>query len=198
MIFIKEETSDTLVISKSKFITYLKRCKDENEYKDFLNTIRKKHYDANHCCSAFISHNIQKTNDDKEPSRTAGVPILNAIINEKVNECAVIVVRYFGGIKLGASNLARTYNLAASQAIKKAKKIKEELIDTYSFQIKYEDYNKISNFFNKNNIEFDSVYDLNIEINFYSKNDIQTMIKDILKKDIEIKKIGQKIIKFDI
>ena len=103
----KEESTYTQTIEKSKFIAYLKPCFSEDEYKEYLKTIKKKHYDASHVCSAFLSDSIERSNDDGEPSGTAGVPMMNALKKNGINNAVALVVRYFGGIKLGAGGLIR-------------------------------------------------------------------------------------------
>ena len=76
---IKEEISNTIVIEKSKFICYLKPVFSEDEYKEYLKEIKKKHYDATHVCTGLVLKNIKRSNDDGEPSGTAGMPILNVL-----------------------------------------------------------------------------------------------------------------------
>ncbi|MGE5677260.1 MAG: IMPACT family protein, partial [Pseudomonadota bacterium] len=95
----------------------------EEEALQFLNGIRKKHYDATHNCYAFIlgdSMNIQRSSDDGEPSGTAGVPILEVLKKEHITNSIVIVTRYFGGVLLGAGGLIRAYTEGASSGIKAA------------------------------------------------------------------------------
>ena len=77
--YLKEKVKNTIVIEKSEFICYLKRCNDVEEFKEFLNSVKKYHYDATHHCSAYISKDVKRSNDDGEPSGTAGMPILNAL-----------------------------------------------------------------------------------------------------------------------
>lgn len=93
------------VIEKSRFIAYSEHVESEEEAKNFLSEIRSKHTLATHCCYAFIADktgNLMRFSDDGEPQGTAGMPILDVLKNKKLTETAVAVVRYFGGIKLGA------------------------------------------------------------------------------------------------
>ena len=77
--YIKEECTNTIVIEKSRFITYLEYCENEEQYKEYLKTIKKKHYDATHVCSAFLGKDTRRSSDDGEPSGTAGVPMLSCL-----------------------------------------------------------------------------------------------------------------------
>ena len=122
--YLETETNNTITIEKSRFICYMKHIESEEEYREYLSQIRKKHYDATHVCSAMICHNIQRSSDDGEPSGTAGAPILNVLQKKGLDETCALVVRYFGGIKLGAGGLIRAYSSAVSECLKKARRAK--------------------------------------------------------------------------
>ena len=104
-------------VQRSRFIAYVEAVHDEDEARAFLAKIRKEHYDARHCCSAWVlgaDGAKQKSSDDGEPGGTAGMPILDVIKRRELTDAMVVVVRYFGGIKLGAGGLVRAYSHAAS------------------------------------------------------------------------------------
>lgn len=104
-------------IQKSRFIAYTSHVETEAEARDFVTAIKKKHFDARHNCSAWVlgaDSSQQKSNDDGEPGGTAGNPILEAIKQHGLTNVAVVVTRYFGGIKLGAGGLIRAYSHTAS------------------------------------------------------------------------------------
>lgn len=104
-------------IQKSRFIAYTSHVETEAEARDFVTTIKKKHFDARHNCSAWVlgaDSSQQKSNDDGEPGGTAGNPILEAIKHHGLTNVVVVVTRYFGGIKLGAGGLIRAYSHTAS------------------------------------------------------------------------------------
>ncbi len=106
------------VIEKSRFITYAAHVESEEEAKAFLAKVRKSHSLATHVCYAFIADktgNLQRFSDDGEPQGTAGVPILEVLKAKKLIETAVAVVRYFGGVKLGAGGLVRAYSSSAAE-----------------------------------------------------------------------------------
>ncbi len=106
------------VIEKSRFLTYSAHVESEEEARAFLAEVRSKHSLATHCCYAFVADktgNLQRFSDDGEPQGTAGVPILEVLKAKKLFETAVAVVRYFGGIKLGAGGLVRAYSSSAAE-----------------------------------------------------------------------------------
>lgn len=120
IITIKQAHSIENVISKSRFIAYIKPVSTENEAKAFIDEIKTKHKDATHNCSAYTvgpEMNIQKANDDGEPSGTAGIPMLEILKKQEIHNVCVVVTRYFGGIKLGAGGLIRAYSGAVRDAI---------------------------------------------------------------------------------
>ena len=132
--------SNELIIQKSRFIGYIKRVESEKEAHDFINDIKKKHYDATHNCSAYLigeQDEIQKANDDGEPSGTAGVPMLEVLKKQQLKNTAVVVTRYFGGVKLGAGGLIRAYGTTTSEAIKSTGIVKRELMQGFSITVEY-------------------------------------------------------------
>lgn len=142
MFTIKENVQDELIINKSKFLTYVYKINSVECVINNLNNLKKIHKDANHYCYAYSLKNIKKASDDGEPLHTAGLPILNVIENKKLDNVLVVVVRYFGGIKLGAGGLVRAYTNATKNALIKAEitPIKEIKKVRITF-----DYNNVSN-----------------------------------------------------
>jgi uncharacterized YigZ family protein len=106
------------IIERSRFLTFSAHVESEEEARAFIAEIRSKHSLATHVCYAFIADklgNLQRFSDDGEPQGTAGIPILEVLKAKKLFETAVAVVRYFGGIKLGAGGLVRAYSSSASE-----------------------------------------------------------------------------------
>ena len=97
-------------IKNSKFIGYLYEVTSLDETKIIIDNLKKEHPKAKHIPYAYKINDYLKRSDDKEPSGTAGNPILNIIIKKNLNNQLIAIVRYFGGTKLGASNLLRTYS----------------------------------------------------------------------------------------
>ncbi len=111
---------------KSRFISFLSFVSSEEEASAFLSSIKKKHYDARHNCSAYIlagmdgAPDILHSSDDGEPSGTAGKPIMNVLIGAGLKNVIMVVTRYFGGTLLGTGGLVRAYTDASKEAIKDA------------------------------------------------------------------------------
>jgi uncharacterized YigZ family protein len=135
---IKNNIVNELVIKNSKFIALLIKINNDN-IKEILEEIKIKYPKATHYCYAYIYNNIKRFSDDKEPTGTAGMPILNVIEKENLNNILVVVVRYFGGIKLGAGGLVRAYTKSVTEALKNIEYI--DLIEGYKIQIEF-DYNE--------------------------------------------------------
>lgn len=124
---IDKEYSSTCIINKSKFISFAYPVSDEQACKDFLQDIRKKYIDATHVCYGYTlsSPRLDKCSDDGEPSGTAGKPILELLKKKKLENVLVIVVRYFGGKKLGAGGLIRAYTNSAKLVVDNAEVVKQ-------------------------------------------------------------------------
>ena len=128
------------IIDKSRFLTYSAHVESEEEARAFIAEIRKMHSLATHVCFAFISDktgNLQRFSDDGEPQGTAGVPILEVLKAKKLFETAVAVVRYFGGIKLGAGGLVRAYSSSAAENLDGADIRVLEMCKEYLIEVDY-------------------------------------------------------------
>ena len=123
---------------RSKFLAFAHHVTNENEAKELIQAYKKKYYDARHCCYAYMlgaDRSVFRANDDGEPSSTAGKPILGQINAHELTDILIVVVRYFGGTKLGTSGLIVAYRTAAAAAIENAQietRYVEDIID-YSF-----------------------------------------------------------------
>ena len=115
---IEKNLEGTYIINKSKFITKLYKIEAEEEALNILTNLRKEYKDSTHICYAYIIGNIKRFNDDGEPGGTAGMPILNVLENNELDYILAVVIRYFGGIKLGAGGLVRAYSNSVSETIK--------------------------------------------------------------------------------
>ena len=130
---IKETTTNTIIIKKSEFITTLIPCNDEKEIKDLIELYSKD--DATHNCVAYRVGPLEKADDDGEPSGTAGLPMLNVLQRQKIDNVIAIVTRYFGGIKLGAGGLTRAYTNSVADALKEAEIVDKELVKLYRISV---------------------------------------------------------------
>lgn len=169
--YIKEECTNTIVIEKSRFITYLEYCENEEQYKEYLKTIKKKHYDATHVCSAFLGKDTRRSSDDGEPSGTAGVPMLSCLDKHGMENTATFVVRYFGGIKLGAGGLIRAYSSSVSEAIKQADLVEDRMFNQYTITLNYETANRIDHLLNKECEEVETEYSENVKYTFLTNDE---------------------------
>jgi uncharacterized YigZ family protein len=130
-----------LDIKKSRFIGLVKSVTTEQEAFDFLRSVRTEYPDATHHCFAFIigsgAKKISRSNDAGEPLNSAGKPILSAIESSDLNNVICVVVRYFGGIKLGVGGLIRAYGQTARESIQKAERIINVLSSDLHIQMSY-------------------------------------------------------------
>ena len=120
---IKKPSTVSLRVKGSKFIGYSFNITSKDDVKERIADLKKKEHKARHFCFAYILSNnksIQIVNDDGEPSSTAGKPILRQILSKDLTNVLIVVVRYFGGIKLGVSGLINAYKSAANEVINKS------------------------------------------------------------------------------
>lgn len=171
MYTISNNSKYELIIKNSKFITLMYKIDNELMIKDILNKVRLEYPDANHYCYAYILNNIKKCSDDGEPSGTAGIPILKVLESNNLTNILVVVIRYFGGIKLGSNGLIRAYSKGVANAIKD--NTLKELIDGYNILVSfpYQDIKKIDYLLKDikiNNKYFDNIitYDIDIDNSF--------------------------------
>ena len=140
-----KETNDSIEtlyeIQKSKFITHICHVETEEAARDFIQSMKKRYFDARHNCSAWVLGELadkQKSNDDGEPGGTAGNPILEAIRKNGLTNIVVVVTRYFGGIKLGAGGLIRAYGHAAVLGLNEASILEMTPFQEVAITISYE------------------------------------------------------------
>lgn len=157
---IKETSFNEIEVKKSRFLAYIFPISSIDEFKKKLEEVKKEHYKAKHACYAYVIGNNKRGCDDAEPKGTAGLPLLNLLINNNLENVGIIVVRYFGGTLLGASNLARTYLKAGEEVLLVSKKI--ELIEmiNYKIEVNYDLYDIVLNYLNSNHFNI-----LNTEFN---------------------------------
>ena len=139
-------------IEKSQFITTARHISSEEEAQNFIAEMRKKYADATHNCYAYVADrlgNCLRFSDDGEPSGTAGMPILDVIRNKKLYETAVVVTRYFGGIKLGAGGLVRAYSGCASENLDATQKVLYEMCSQSEYTVAYQSVDLFFRFFSK-------------------------------------------------
>ena len=136
MYHIKAKTVAEIEVKKSRFIGILLPVQPDTDIKTLLAEVRKEYPNATHYCTALITGNIQRSNDDGEPSGTAGLPML---------ECLLVVVRYFGGTLLGTGGLVRAYQQSAQEAIAAAALTIPVEVGRYAVSVPYELISRIEN-----------------------------------------------------
>lgn len=145
---VRQSGDKEIVIKKSRFIGHVKPVETEAEAIQFIEEIKKKHWNATHNCSAYMigeRDEIQKQSDDGEPSGTAGKPILEVIKNQGLKNVAIVVTRYFGGIMLGAGGLIRAYTDGAVAALEAGEVITRVLHQEVFVELDYTWLGKVEN-----------------------------------------------------
>lgn len=131
---------------RSKFLSFAHPVRSVEEVKELVEHYQKAYYDARHCCYAYMLGPDRKTfraNDNGEPSGTAGKPILGQINSNELTDILIVVIRYFGGIKLGTSGLIQAYKAAAAEAIAAAVVIEKTVDETVTFYFEYPFMNQV-------------------------------------------------------
>lgn len=150
---IKKPIGDILLKEKgSKFIGFANSVSNEKDFKDFLEDIKKNHPKATHHCYAFrigIDGENYRANDDGEPNGSAGLPILNQILAKDLTNTCVVVVRYYGGTKLGVSGLVKAYKNCAQETLDLAEIITKDLMILIEINFKFSLQNVIFSLINK-------------------------------------------------
>ncbi|MDR7073164.1 YigZ family protein [Fictibacillus barbaricus] len=145
---VKETGHNEIIIDKSRFIAHIARATTEEEAAAFIQAIKKEHNSATHNCSAYLigeTDNIQKANDDGEPSGTAGVPMLEVIKKRQLKDTVAVVTRYFGGIKLGAGGLIRAYGKSVSEGLNSIGVVNRQLHQIVHILVDYTLIGKMEN-----------------------------------------------------
>ena len=140
MKYLKEKRTTELIVSKSKFIGVFIPINNETLIQDEITKIKKEYPKANHYVYASIigdAGEYHNSSDDKEPSNTAGIPIMNVLKHQDVTNVLLVVIRYFGGIKLGVGGLSRAYSNVASTAVNESIYYLKKKVPTFKITFKY-------------------------------------------------------------
>ncbi len=181
---------------KSVFIGLASRVFSEEEAKEFIASVKIKYKDARHHVYAYTlgeEMNIQRYSDDGEPQGTGGIPILEVIKKNELRNVCVVVIRYFGGILLGAGGLTRAYVKGASEAISGAGIVERVSGWQLDLIIEYDQLGKIQHHFKEKNIEIITVeYTDKVKVTIYLESDltekISSEIKNLTSGDVTISK----------
>lgn len=145
----------------SKFIAIAIPIESEHQIKEEIASIKKQYFDARHHCYAYILGPFKDSyrfNDDGEPSSTAGRPIYGQLLSKDLTNVLVVVVRYFGGVKLGVSGLINAYKEAAKAALENAEIIEKTVMETYIVSVDYESVNKVMQILKADYIQISNQY----------------------------------------
>ncbi|MCJ0601976.1 YigZ family protein [Enterococcus cecorum] len=189
-------------IKKSKFICHLFRIENEEQAKEYIAKIKKEHYKANHNCSAYMlgeNFEIQRSSDDGEPSGTAGVPMLEVLKKNQLQNTLAIVTRYFGGIKLGAGGLIRAYSTSVSEALKEIGIVQGKLQQILDIIIDYPQLGKLQNYLENEQIAIQEIdylekIQVKVAIDINQWKSFQNAIIDLFNNQLSIQILDQKYV----
>ena len=152
-----EKPSDEVLFKEknSKFFGYAFPVQSENEVKEILDQLKKQHYTARHWCYAYqigTKTKIYRANDDGEPNNSAGMPIYGQIQSFDVTNILVVVVRYFGGVKLGVGGLVTAYKTGAQMALETAEILEKTINAHFLIRFDYKNMNKVMRIIKEKNL----------------------------------------------
>ena len=205
-ITIKENSYDEFVEKKSTFITHLVRVTSEEEAREFIQKMKKKHYDATHVCSCYVvgdNNEITRANDDGEPSGTAGAPMLDVLVKNEIKNVCATVIRYFGGTKLGTGGLVRAYGGGVINALKNATLVERKDALEIRLELDYSLNGKIEYEIEKtnfivNNLEYTDKIIYTIYVMEEDYESFQSCISNLTNGQFKILSTHEKQLEFDI
>ena len=180
---IKNNTINEIIIKNSRFICLLIKI-NSVDINNILDKIKTDYPKATHYCYAYLYNDIQRFNDDGEPGGTAGMPILNVLLKEELSNVLCVVIRYFGGIKLGAGGLVRAYTKSVTECLKVTDLM--DLEEGYKVRLKF-NYNdeKQVKYLLKDSTVLNEKYDLDVEYLVLVNNDVLDNLKNYKYEIIE-------------
>ncbi len=197
-----EPIETEIIEKKSRFICSMKQVKKEEDAIEFIEKIRKTHYNAKHNCFAYIvnednnqSVEIKRYSDDKEPPMTAGKPMLDILIAEELHNVVAVVTRYFGGTLLGTGGLVRAYQSAVKEAINNAKILERKEAIMLNTRLEYSEVKKMQFLISKHKaILHETSYEdkviMNVLIDCELKEAFVNELIEYKKGDEDIKESG--------
>lgn len=195
-----EESVTELIIQKSRFITYLMPVKSEASAAAQLERIRKTHWDATHHVPAWILENgAQKFSDDGEPGGTAGLPVLESLKHCDMQGCMLVVVRYFGGVKLGTGGLVRAYGQAARDALTAAERYTVREFNHLKVLMEYTQIGRVQAFLSQAEVlGIETVFTDAVALTFFvgveETDKIREALVDLTHGTADIKVIGTEML----
>lgn len=180
---IKEEYRTEYIVEKSRFISTIKRCNTEEEAQEFIHRVSKEFWDATHNCTAYAigpKQEQQRSSDNGEPAGTAGKPMLEVLKKTALTNVAVVVTRYFGGIKLGAGGLIRAYSHSAALAVNEAPKLLIAPRQQLEVTLDYSLYGALERYLGEHNFTFTSSFTDKVTLIIFVSPEEQASLEDSL------------------
>ncbi|WP_459587300.1 YigZ family protein [Corynebacterium camporealensis] len=187
-------------IKRSRFITLLGRVTDEQEARAFIDAARDRFPDARHHCSAYIYHvddanPVERSSDDGEPSGTAGKPMLDVLKGSGMLDACAVVVRYFGGVKLGAGGLVHAYGGAVSEALPLVKQVTRAPKELYAVDFDHADAGRLEAELRNRGVhitdtEYAAKVTYTIAVDPGGKEDLDELIAALTQGSVEPRSVG--------
>lgn len=193
--YLGNKTQQEFIINKSRFITHLIPVESINDIISQLDQLKHLHPKANHFCYGYLLSNqsVQKYSDDGEPHNTAGFPIIDVLLKNNLDNILAIVIRYFGGIKLGAGGLTRAYRGCVADTLKTCQLIEKIEVPLYQIILSYPVSNKIHQLLITQATMVNQTYDQEVTYQFYTLS--STLLSQISELAQGIKPTVIKMIK---
>lgn len=198
---IEKEAYAEITEKKSRFIGYIRQVSTEEDAITFINEIKAKNHSARHNVFAYkLLNGIKRYSDDGEPQGTAGIPILEIIENERIENICVVITRYFGGILLGTGGLLRAYSLTAKKSIDAAQVIEMKNCAILEIRCNYTQYGKLPSVISL----YDGIIDdtsflddisVKIHLPIEKVSDFAKEIQEIYAGTLQFNKIGEDFFK---
>lgn len=194
-----ESGESEVIVKKSRFIGITYPVNTPEEAADFVNSIKKKYYDARHNCYAYVigdNRDQIKFSDDGEPGGTAGKPMLDVLLGSGITNIAVVVTRYFGGTLLGTGGLVRAYSDAAKEAVQASKTYTVERKIRYKIETDYTSFQGLERLFkSKENVTYDTEYSdiivMNVGVPVDLAEEIEKTITEITSGKAKVVNLGE-------
>ena len=173
---IKSNMANEIIVKNSRFICVLMKI-NSTDISNILDRIKEEYPKATHYCYAYVYNDVQRFSDDGEPGGTAGMPMLNVLLKEELSNVLCVVIRYFGGIKLGAGGLVRAYTKSVTECLKVTDLM--DLEEGYKIRLKF-NYNdeKQVKYLLKEATILNEKYDLDVEYTVLVNNNVFDTLKN--------------------
>ncbi len=200
---IRKEAEVEQIIERSRFIAYVKPVETREEAQEFIDGVRALHKTASHNVPAFVigeKSQLQWASDDGEPQGTSGAPIVQMLVKEGLTNMAVVVTRYFGGVKLGTGGLVRAYTGAAKAAVEAAGICDVREMETLSVKLDYSCLGKLQNlagssFFSIGNVVYEDKVTVDLSMEPERTEEMRRILSDLTSGEFTESGIRQELIK---